>query len=72
MRWIDGAWFKLLSNLYIGISLYIRLMPSKDIAVIQLRKATRKRLQDIGKKGETYDSIVNRLLDTEARAPPHP
>lgn len=44
-------------------------MPNKDVAVIQLRKATRKRLQDVGKKGETYDSIVNRLLDSGSCAP---
>jgi hypothetical protein len=56
-------------QLYIGNSNYIRLMPNKDVAVIQLRKATRKRLQDVGKKGETYDSIVNRLLDSGSCAP---
>ena len=38
-------------------------MPKKDIAVIQLRTATRERLKEIGKKGESYDAIINRLLD---------
>ena len=54
---------KLLSNLYIAHGYYIRLMLKKDIAVIQLRTATRGRLKEIGKKGESYDDIINRLLD---------
>ena len=45
-------------------------MPKKDIAVIQLRTATRERLKEIGKKGESYDAIINRILDTETRANP--
>jgi len=52
-----------LSNLYIVHSYYIRLMPKKDIAVIQLRTATRERLKEIGKKGESYEEIIIRLLD---------
>lgn len=38
-------------------------MPKKDIAVIQLRTATRERLKEIGKKGESYEEIIIRLLD---------
>ena len=38
-------------------------MPKKDIAVIQLRIAARERLKEIGKKGESYDDIINRILD---------
>ena len=38
-------------------------MPKKDITVIQLRTATRERLKEIGKKGESYDAIINRILD---------
>ena len=38
-------------------------MPKKDIAVIQLRTATRERLKEIDKKGESYDAIINRILD---------
>lgn len=41
-------------------------MPKKDIAVIQLRIATRERLKEIGNKGESYDAIINRILDEEA------
>ena len=33
------------------------------ITTIQLRKATRDRLVELGRKGETYDDILNRLLD---------
>ena len=40
-------------------------MPKKDVAVIQLRTSTRERLKEIGKKGESYDAIINRLLDNE-------
>jgi hypothetical protein len=54
---------QLLSNLYIVHSYYIRLMPKKDVAVIQLRIATRERLKEIGKKEESYDDIINRILD---------
>ena len=38
-------------------------MPKKDITVIQLRTATRERLKEIGKKGESYDEIIIQLLD---------
>jgi hypothetical protein len=38
-------------------------MPKKDVAVIQLRIATRERLKEIGKKEESYDDIINRILD---------
>ncbi len=30
---------------------------------IPLEKETRDRLKDLGKKGETYDELVNRLID---------
>ena len=38
-------------------------MPKKDITVIQLRTVTRERLKELGKKGESYDTIINRILD---------
>jgi hypothetical protein len=31
--------------------------------VIRLRPETRKLLAELGKKGETYDQIVNRLME---------
>jgi hypothetical protein len=30
---------------------------------IGLEKDTRSRLQGLGKKGETYDDVINRLID---------
>lgn len=30
---------------------------------IWITKSTRERLKDIGRKGETYDEIITRLLD---------
>ena len=39
-------------------------MPSrKGVTTIQLEKKTRDRLIDLGKKGESYDQIINRLVD---------
>jgi hypothetical protein len=38
-------------------------MPKKRVTVIQLEIVTRDRLKEIGKKGESYDAIINRLLD---------
>lgn len=35
----------------------------KTITTIQLTKRTRSRLQNFGKKGETYDELINRILD---------
>ena len=34
---------------------------------IQLKVETRDRLKEIGKKGESYDAIINRIID-ELRA----
>jgi hypothetical protein len=34
-----------------------------DITTIQIRKATRNRLLEIGRKKETYDELINRLID---------
>jgi hypothetical protein len=33
------------------------------LTTIPLRKATRDRLKQLGGKGETYDDILNRLID---------
>jgi len=39
-------------------------MPSREgVTTIQLEKKTRNRLMDLGKKGESYDQIINRLVD---------
>jgi transcriptional regulator len=34
----------------------------KDITTIQISKSIRDRLKELGKKGETYDEIIERLL----------
>ncbi|MEE9564723.1 MAG: hypothetical protein V3V63_03335 [Candidatus Hydrothermarchaeaceae archaeon] len=35
----------------------------ENITTIQLDKKTRDKLLEIGKKKETYDDLVNRLID---------
>ena len=35
----------------------------EHITTIQLTKVTRERLLEIGKKKETYDDLINRLVD---------
>ncbi|HEV8360138.1 MAG TPA: hypothetical protein VGR28_06760 [Candidatus Thermoplasmatota archaeon] len=40
-----------------------------QLTTIPLRKATRDRLKDFGGKGETYDTILNRLMDALTPAP---
>ena len=32
---------------------------------MKLRRPTRERLKEFGRKGETYDTILNRLMDHE-------
>jgi hypothetical protein len=34
----------------------------EQLTQIQVKKSTRQKLRDIGRKGETYDEIINRLL----------
>lgn len=31
--------------------------------MIPVRKSTRQKLRDIGGKGETYDDVINRLIE---------
>lgn len=39
-----------------------------EITTIKVRPETRERLKSLGVKGETYDALLNRLLDeAEAR-----
>jgi len=35
----------------------------KNITTIQLKKPTRERLLEVGMKKETYDDLINRLID---------
>jgi hypothetical protein len=37
------------------------------ITTIQLRKSTRDRLASMGRKNDTYDDIINALLDKYGR-----
>ena len=34
-----------------------------DVTTIPLRKETRDRLKALGKKGESYDTLLHRLMD---------
>lgn len=34
-----------------------------DLTTIPLQKRTRDRLRAMGRKGESYDALVNRLID---------
>jgi len=34
-----------------------------DITTVKIRRETRDRLADLGSKKETYDQIINRLID---------
>lgn len=36
----------------------------KDITTIQISKSLRDRLKELGKKGETYDEIIERLFQS--------
>ena len=47
---------------YLGIT----VMPD-DVTTIRIKKETATALKEIGKKGETYDDIINRLLDRVLR-----
>lgn len=37
-------------------------MVNSDVTTIQLSKDTRDQLKEIGKKGETYDEIILKLI----------
>jgi len=34
-----------------------------DITTIRLKKETREMLKEVGRKGETYDEIIRRLVE---------
>lgn len=39
-------------------------MASREgVTTIQLEKKTRDRLMELGKKGDTYDDVINKLAD---------
>lgn len=38
------------------------LYVAKDLTTIQITKAVREELKQLGRKGETYDEIIRRLI----------
>ena len=39
----------------------------KDKTTIPCKKSTRIRIKDLGKKGESYDSLLNRIMDNNMK-----
>jgi hypothetical protein len=42
-------------------------MSEEKLTTIKIKPQTRDTLKSVGKKGETYDEIINRLLDRVLR-----
>jgi predicted CopG family antitoxin len=42
-------------------------MSDEDLTTIQLKKKTRERLKKEGDKGESYDDVINRILDEKEK-----
>lgn len=40
-----------------------------DLTTIPIQKGTRDRLRGIGRKGESWDALLNRMLDERERRP---
>jgi hypothetical protein len=40
------------------------MLKEDNITTIQVRKSTRDELKKLGIKGETYDTVIRRLLET--------
>lgn len=49
-------------NVYSFIVVYMK-NTENDVTVIRVRKETRDRLAELGKKKETYDDIICRLME---------
>jgi len=39
----------------------------EERVTVKIGRSTRERLKEFGRKGETYDEILNRLMDHEER-----
>lgn len=39
-----------------------------EFTAVRITKETKERLKEIGKKGETYEVIIRRLLDNEGES----
>ena len=40
----------------------VKMSPKEEMVVIKVSRETRERLKALGRKGETYDDIIRRLL----------
>jgi predicted CopG family antitoxin len=40
-------------------------LSKKEKTTIEISKETREQLKELGKKGETYDSIIRRLIESK-------
>ena len=40
----------------------------RELTTIQVTKETREMLKELGKKGETYDDIIRRLIELAKRS----
>ena len=40
----------------------------RDVTTIQLQKTTREALKQVGKKGESYDNLILRLIEVAQKA----
>ncbi len=53
-------------NSYYSNLLYkevLNMASREGVTTIQLEKKTRDRLMELGKKGDTYDDVINKLAD---------
>jgi hypothetical protein len=41
---------------------------ANDLTTIQVSKMTRDQLRELGSKGETYDQVLNRLIEMARRS----
>jgi hypothetical protein len=57
------------NNQLYGKPINVKIVSREDFSMILIRKKTAEKLKEIGKKGETYDDIINRLLETRGRKP---
>ena len=49
--------------IYIRIPVYVESFRMSETTTIKLKKETRERLAKIGRKKETYDDIIRRLME---------
>jgi hypothetical protein len=47
--------------------MYVYVLSMKEKSTIQLNKETRSLLHNIGRKGQTYDEVINDLISKKNR-----